>query len=275
MHRSNQTTETMKKILLLCLISLSLNTFAQDRLFTYTYQSNVLNRGQKELEVWTTLKTGRTDFYNAFNHRLEFEVGLGGNVQTSFYLNYGYSKGIETDIGVQSLVSDNSYSFSNEWKWKLSDPVVDPIGTALYFEYGLGTDETELEAKLILDKQIGKSTHALNLVGEYEVEREFETNGNLIDVKSEGEYKLELNYGYSYKLNKNLSLGLEVMNQNTISEGNWEYSTLSAGPALSYNFQGFWVNFTCLPQLTNLKTGNLEFHDSQRLQNRLIFSYVF
>jgi hypothetical protein len=265
----------MKKILLLGFLLLSLSTFAQDRLFTYTYQSNVLNRGQKELEVWTTMKTGRTDFYNAFDHRLEFEVGLGKKLQTSFYLNYGYSKGIETDNGVQSLIDKTSYGFSNEWKLKLSDPVVDPIGSALYFEYGLGTDETELEGKLILDKQLGKSTHAFNLVGEYEIEREFETNGNRIDVASEGEFKLEFNYGYSYKFSKNLALGLEVMNQNTISEGNWEYSTLSAGPTLSYNFEGFWVNLTCLPQLTNLKTGSLEFHDSQRLQNRLIFSYVF
>lgn len=227
------------------------------------------------MEVWTTLKTGRTDFYNAYNHRLEFEVGLGGNLQTSFYLNYGYSKGIETDNGIQQVVNATSYSFSNEWKWKLSDPVVDPIGSALYLECGLGTDETELEGKLLLDKQLGKSTHAFNLVGEYEIEREFEPIGNLIKVDSEGEFKLEFNYGYSYKLNKNLALGLEVMNQNTLAEGNWEYSVLSAGPTLSYNFQGFWVNLTCMPQLTNLKTGKLEYHDGQKVQNRLIFSYVF
>ena len=265
----------MKKYLFIGFLMLSVSSFAQDRLFTYTYQSNVLNKGQKELEVWSTLRAGRTDFFNAFDHRLEFEVGLGGNLQTSFYLNYGYSKGIETDNGVQSLVSENSYGFSNEWKLKLSDPVVDPIGSALYLEYGLGTDETELEAKLILDKQLGKSTHALNLVGEYEIERSFEPNGSQIDVKSEAEYKLELNYGYSYKLNKNLALGLEVMDQNTLSGGNWEYSVLSAGPTLSYNIQGFWVNLTCMPQLTDLKTGNLDFHDFQKVQNRLIFSYVF
>lgn len=265
----------MKKILAFSLLLLSLSIHAQDRLFTYTYQSNVLNRGQKELEVWSTFASGRTDFYKAFKHRLEFEVGLGGNLQTSFYLNYGYSKAVETVNGVQSLSNDNSYGFSNEWKLKLTDPVIDLLGSALYFEYSLGTDETELEGKLILDKQIGRSLHALNVVGEYEIETEFEPVGNQIDVVSEGEYKLEFNYGYSYKLNKNLALGLELMNQNTISDGNWEYSVLSAGPTLSYNFQGFWVNLTCLPQLTNLKTGNLEFHDSQKLQNRILFSYVF
>jgi len=265
----------MKKILLLSVLLISLSSQAQDRLFTYTYQSNVLNKGQKELEVWSTMRSGRDNFYRAFDHSLEFEVGLGGNLQTSFYLNYGYSKGIETTNGIQAITNDNSYSFANEWKLKLTDPVINPIGSALYFEYKLGTDETELEGKLILDKQIGNSTHALNVVGEYETGKEFIPNGNAIDVKNVNEYKLECNYGYAYKLNKNLALGVELMNQNTISEGNWEYSVVSAGPNLSYNIDGFWVNLSCMPQITNLKTGNLEFHDNQKLQTRLIFSYVF
>lgn len=265
----------MKKILLLIGLLISLATQAQDRLFTYTYQSNVLNKGQKELEVWSTLSNGRDNFYRAFDHSLEFEVGLGGRLQTSFYLNYGYSKGIVTANNIQSIESNTSYSFSNEWKLKLTDPVINPIGSALYFEYKLGTDETELEGKLILDKQIGKSTHALNLVGEYEIGKQFTPNGNRIDVKTEKEYKLEFNYGYAYKLNKNWAFGAEIMDQNTISGGNWEYSVVSAGPALSFNIDGFGLNLSCLPQLTNLQTGNLEFHDNQKLQTRLIFTYEF
>jgi hypothetical protein len=264
----------MKKIILLSFLFISLWIQAQDRLFTFTYQSNVLNKGQKEIEIWSTMRTGRDNFYQAFNHSLEFEVGLGSKLQTSFYLNYGYSKGIETTGTIQSVASENSYSFANEWKLKLTDPVANPIGSALYFEYKLGTDETELEGKLILDKMVGNSTHALNIVGEYEIEKKFVPNGDMIDVKSEGEYKLEFNYGYAYKLNKNWALGVELMNQNTISDGNWEYSVVSAGPSLSYNIEGFWVNLSVMPQITNLKTGNLEFHDNQKLQTRIIFSYV-
>jgi len=265
----------MKKILVFCILLLSLSSQAQDRLFTYTYQSNVLNKGQKELEVWTTMRTGRDNFYRAFDNSLEFEVGLGGNLQTSFYLNNGYSKGIETTNNIRTVVSGSSYSFANEWKLKLTDPVIHPIGSALYFEYKLGTDETELEGKLIFDKQTGKSTHALNIVGEYETGKQFVQNGNLIDVKTESEYKLEFNYGYAYKLNKNLALGVELMDQNTISGGNWEYSVVSVGPALSYSIEGFGLNLSCMPQLTNLKTGNQEFHDNQKLQTRLIFTYEF
>ena len=265
----------MKKIYLFSVLLICLSTQAQDRLFTYTYQSNVLNKGQKELEVWSTLSNGRENFYRAFDHSLEFEVGLGGRLQTSFYLNYGYSKGIETANNIQSLVSGNTFSFSNEWKLKLTDPVINPVGSALYFEYKLGTDETELEGKLILDKQIGKSTQALNLVGEYEMGNNFSSNGNNIDIHPYSEYKFEINYGYAYKLNTNWALGVELMNQNTIADGNWEYSVVSVGPALSYSIEGFGLNLSCMPQLTNLKTGTPEFHDNQRLQTRLIFTYEF
>lgn len=40
-----------------------MNSYAQDRVFNYTYQSAVLNKGQKELEVWTTVISGKKDYY--------------------------------------------------------------------------------------------------------------------------------------------------------------------------------------------------------------------
>ncbi len=77
----------MKKLFVFALLWGALTTNAQDRLFTYTYQSTVLNKGQKELEIWNTLRTGRSDFYSRLDNRSEFEVGLGKNFQTAFYLN--------------------------------------------------------------------------------------------------------------------------------------------------------------------------------------------
>jgi len=35
------------------------NIVAQDRIFNYTYQSSVLGKGQRELEVWTTVLEGK------------------------------------------------------------------------------------------------------------------------------------------------------------------------------------------------------------------------
>jgi len=265
----------MKKLLFLCAFVAAISANAQDRVFTYTYQSNVLNKGQKELEVWTTLGTGRQDYYCGLKHSLEFEIGLGSKLQTSFYLNYGYSKGIASNNGIEFLNSGNSYSFANEWKMKLSDPVANKFGSALYFEYVLSPDETELEGKLILDKQVGLFLNAFNLVGEYGIEKQFMAVGTRLEAEYEGEFKLEWNYGLAYKINDHWNAGLEVKNENGFEEGELEYSILTAGPVVSYTTNGFWVNFGLMPQLTNLKVGGRELIDHDGLQARLIFSYEF
>lgn len=265
----------MKKFLILFVLFGTWAAQAQDRIFTYTYQSNVLNQGQKELEVWTTLETGRQDFYRGLNHSLEFEIGLGGKLQTAFYLNYGYSKGIAQANGSDILNSSNSYSFSNEWKLKLSDPVANTIGSAVYFEYGLAPDETELEAKLILDKQSGRFVQAFNLSGELEMEKDFEHSGTEIEVENEHEFKVEWNYGLSYKINDRWFAGLEFRNENIIEKGELEKSILSAGPGLAYLGKGYWINFTLMPQITNLKGGGRNITGNDGLQARLIFSYEF
>jgi len=234
-----------------------------------------LNKGQKELEVWTTLGTARKDFYRGIDHRMEFEIGLGKKLQTAFYLNYGYNTGISENNGAEVVSSENSYSFSNEWKLKLTDPVANKFGSALYFEYTLAPVETELEAKLIFDKQTGNYLHALNFVGEAEFEKEFEAEGNELEAESETEYKLELNYGLARKINERWFAGIELMNENVFEEGELEKSLFTAGPAVSYSGQNFWINFTLMPQITDFNAGQRNITGEDGLQARLIFSYVF
>ena len=233
-------------------------------------------KGQKELELWTTLSNGRNHFFRGIDHRMEYEVGLGGNLQTAFYLNYGYSKGIEETNGVQTLNSNVEYSFSNEWKYKLTDPVANMLGSALYFEYSIAPSSTELEGKIILDKQIGRFTHAFNLVGEYELSKDFHENGNKIAMKSENELKIELNYAFAFKVNKGLSVGMDFFDQNQFStQSKLENSVLLLGPCLSYSSNGFWVNLSVMPQITDFKNGGLNLNDYEKLQTRLAFSFAF
>lgn len=265
----------IKKILLFIAIVSFVKVSAQDRIYTYTYQSGVLNKGQKEIEVWTTFLNGRNNFYKGIDHRIEFEIGLGAKLQTSFYLNYGYFKAIVEDNGIQNLISNTEYSFSNEWKLKLSDPVANRIGSALYFEYSLSPSTTELEGKIILDKQSGNFINAFNLVGEYVLEKAFSPNGTNIISTNENEVKVELNYGLAYRLKNNIHLGFELMNQNIIAKSKWENSVVLFGPSFSYSTNGFWINLSCMPQITNLKGGGLELTGNERLQTRLIFSYAF
>ena len=264
----------MRKLYLLLALFCSSTLFAQERAFTYTYQSNVEPKGEAEIEVWSTLHTGRTNYYFGMDHRLEFEMGLGGHLQTSVYLNYGYSKGISDINGVQSLNSNTEYSFSNEWKYQFSKPTKGSLGSALYFEYLLSPSKSELEGKLILDKEIGKTIQAFNLVGEYEFHKDFNRQGNIIGINSSRELAIELNYGFAYKLKNDLTIGWEIFNQNQFSENyNWENSVLSMGPAFSYSAYDFSINLTIMPQIANLRGGGRELSEHEKLQARLLVSY--
>src|SRR5262245_5114486 len=72
---------------LLALASTPPRAEANERHFTYTYETAVLPQGAKELEFWTTPRLGREDYFARFDQRLEFEVGLTNRLQTSVYLN--------------------------------------------------------------------------------------------------------------------------------------------------------------------------------------------
>jgi len=269
--------------IILVMTLLSIKTDAQDRLFSYTYQSGVLNQGQREIEIWNTFNFQRVDFYRSYKHKIEFEVGLGKNLQTAFYLNLA-SKSFYDSLSEEIVNSGTEISFSNEWKYKLFDAVADPIGLALYGELGLSTNELAMEWKLILDKRIGRTTHAFNVVAEPEWAMVVKD----AKVKTGFELTLEFDYGFSYEITNNLNLGFELRNHNIFhpkaendKKTELESSALFGGPTLSYSKGSFWINLTVLPQLTALyhykdyKPQGKILDEHEKLETRLIFSYVF
>jgi hypothetical protein len=274
----------LKHIVLPLLFFISLkNASATDRNFVYTYESRTLQGGLRELETWVSYNYGKGNFYSAVQNRLEFEIGLGKRLQTSIYLNLN----AETlPVDVYSPVTDGSgnvifekqsilethfnVGFSNEWKYQLSDPVANKLGSALYAEIGVSPDKYELETKVILDKKFKRWITALNLVGEFEWDAE-----NNEEKKSEWEQETELeaDYGLVYTLPKNFALGFEVRNRNVIDEGAWEHSALYAGPVFSYKSNNWWLSLGVQPQLTDLKNGGLTLEDDEKINARVVFAY--
>jgi hypothetical protein len=240
----------MKTIFTSCLFLLSIASFAQDRSFGYTYTSNVLPKGAIDLEFWHTSRLGHKDaFYNAQDQRLELEFGLGKNVQTAFYFNR-FQQRVST--GTAGTEVSNEVGFSNEWKFKLSDPVANKIGSALYAELGLkGGDELELETKLILDKIMGKHLVAFNATAEFEKEFAWEDS----KVTAEGlETPITLNLAYMYQFKPSFGLGLEVENRNDVAKGEgWENSIFYAGPSFRFSTGKWFAIFNYMPQLGNVK----------------------
>ena len=140
--------------------------------------------------------------------------------------------------------------FSNEWKWKLSDPIDNLVGSALYSEIGWKGDEIELETKLILDKQFGKNLLAFNLVAEIEEEIERENGNTRLELDR---YPVEFDFAYMRNFSKNLGIGFELINHNDISKHNgWENSIWFAGPTFNYRSNKWYLIANFLPQLGNI-----------------------
>jgi hypothetical protein len=191
---------------------------------------------------------------------------------TSWYLNLSSET---ADVpgatpGTLDRVTNFDNGVSSEWKYKLLDPVADPLGLALYLEGGFTTREVELEAKVILDKRMGNFLTALNLVGEYE--------WNSSTGVTELEKKFEFDAGAVYFFTPVFAGGFELRDENEVSE-EWKFSVLSAGPVLSYSAETWWATLTVLPQLANLKRAEgaptRELEEHEKVAGRLIFGAHF
>ncbi|MDP1622206.1 MAG: hypothetical protein Q8M08_07690 [Bacteroidales bacterium] len=247
---------------------------AQDRIFTYTYQSTVLNKGQRELESWHTIRAGKSDFFVRYDNRTEYEIGLGSNLQTAFYLNFTSKTKTMMDDTIKSLSTETEFGFSNEWKLKLLDPVADPIGLALYAEVGIASNEFEIEGKVIVDKKMGNLTIAFNGVYEQEFAPHYEKN----KLKWDTEQKLDGYLAFAWSFSPRFQLTLENAIKNVFEDGKIAHSALYSGLGFAYNLEHFWANFTVMPQLTSFKgaTGNnLNLNEYEKIQFRLLFSYMF
>jgi hypothetical protein len=268
-----------KTTMILMLLSLILpmgmpGAQAQDRLFTYTYQSTVLNRGQMELESWHTIRTGREDFYVRYDNRTEFEVGLGSNLQTAFYLNITSKTTTVTEDSVKSLRTGNGIGFSNEWKLKLLDPVAHPVGLALYAEIGIGSDELEIEGKMILDKRVGHFTVAFNGVYEAEFAPDYKNN----ELEWGTEQKLDGYLAFAWSFGNRFHLTQENAFKNILEKGKITHSALYSGVGFSYSQDKFWANFTVLPQVAAFRgatQNGLNLDEYEKIQFRLLFSFMF
>jgi hypothetical protein len=249
----------------LALIAASVS--ASERRFTATHETAVLNPGDRELEPWTTFRIGKTEPFVALDQRIEFEVGVLPGLQTAWYLNFS---GEMSGTGATFAESFEFQGVSWEFKYKLLDPVADPIGLAFYLELSGGPADQEVEAKVLLDRRFGSLLVAFNLVGAHEWE------GGADGV--ERELEVETDLGAAWIFGNGLSAGLELRTHTGIpvAEG-WESTAFYAGPSLSYVSKEWWATASVMPQLFALQPAgavssrDLDHHEA--FTARLIFGW--
>ncbi|HXH17474.1 MAG TPA: hypothetical protein VNJ07_00195 [Chitinophagales bacterium] len=240
--------------------ALPFSTHSQDRVFARIYQTNILPKGVKDLESWTTFRFGRENFYSRIDQRLEFEIGVAKRLQSALYLNISHLKFAEITNGNLAKETETAISVSSEWKVKFSDPAANVLGTGLYAEATVGPDEFELEGKLLLDKIFGKNLIAFNAVGEAEWEAETELKDGEFETKIELEKTpVELDLGYMYLASIKFGIGIELRNHNLITkEDGWVSSAFFGGPTVYYNAENWWIMLNVLPQWANFKSSSME-----------------
>lgn len=248
------------------------SSFANRRRFSYTYETPVLPKGAKELEIWNTLRLNKDQWYRRLDNRVEYEWGLGGNLQTALYLDISSRTSFN---GTDIVRSAPTFGISSEWKYKVLDRTADAIGLGLYLEGGLKTYEVELEGKILLDKQFDDFLLAFNVVGE----QEYIYAGENGSVEAETETILEFDLGLSYSLTTEFALGLEARHHSVMLEENDQtetFSALFAGPTFSYSADGWWAVLSFLPQVTG-KTADLDTKidvaEHEKFEARLLLSF--
>jgi len=244
---------------------------ADERLFTYTYEAEVLPKGGVEFEQWLTHRRGKQDgVFAAWDFREEVEFGLTEKLTSALYLNFRNTHSED----VPGVVDQDKFEFkglSSEWKYQLLNPNTKPLGVLVYAEATYDGEEFELEEKIVLQKNFGEKW-VLALNATLEQEWEFEP------AATERELGLELTGGLAYKLTPHWALGLEGRNVRKFPDFDSEKSSVwFVGPAIHYGSSKWWAALTVLPQVAgrpDTRSGlNLDEHE--RIEVRLIAGINF
>jgi hypothetical protein len=247
------------------------------RSFVFTQESRVLGPGESELEPWTTFRVGRSRYYSALDGRLELEHGLLPGLQLALYWNFTTQTEdvvLDSLTGELSRVTDSEFaSASAELKYQLSDSTADLLGSALYFEATLGPRESELEAKLILDRSVGHWLLAANASAELELEPLRNADGSELETA----LVLIPTVAAAYTLPYGASIGVELRAPLGVT-GDAKNATLFGGPVLRWADRGFWAALGLEPQLLAFSRqsagSRLDLSDHERLELRLLAGFM-
>ena len=226
------------------------------RHFTYIYEAVTSAPGSVDFENWVTWsRTSNPQHANEVDFRHEFEFGITDKFQASVYVaDWFYAADPEH--------SGFTYSDSAvELIYNLTNPVIDPLGLAIYQEIRAGDRLFELESKVIAQKDLGPLILAYNAT----LEATWEGEGL---QSRQGEFQQAL--GASYDISQRLSIGVEMLHEFVLPEwrDNERIRNFFIGPNVSFRHQNWFVTVTALAQATDTV-------DEPDFQMRTIFGIGF
>jgi hypothetical protein len=280
--------------------------FAEEAMFAFTYTTDLLPKGAKEIEQYTTWRfTKIAGTFDEIEGNTEIEYGLTNRLQVSGYINWAWTHafhngpfGQTTPPGqfADATPGPNDHyqsarieSFSAEAIYRVLSPYTDPIGLALYLEPARGPFVAELEAKLILQKNFfdDRLTMAFNYT--YEPELRYLQNDDGIGRSWHEETDVNYNFGVSYRFAPDWSAGGEFLNELEYGSYNFTRESNNAfylGPTIHYGGKSFFVTATFVKQLPWAKPhvdsvpgsvvdGYVFDNDFEKYRLRVKFGYYF
>ncbi len=236
---------------LVCLCALPAH--AGEGSFGWVYTLDLQPQGTLEFEQRLQVNQGQArGTYGLWQARTELEYGVSEDFQIAGYLNtsrvnanQNYSDGTTAGWLVPSSAGTGRYSRSRvdgvslEGIWRLSNPVIDPVGVGLYLEATTGPVKDELESRLLLQSNFldDRLVVAANL--QLSVEK---VKFNAPDIGKESMADLLL--GVSYRVANNWTAGLEYRFHNDFDGYAFNQQTQRAhfiGPNMHYATQDWWV----------------------------------
>ncbi len=272
---------TITIILAACAMAAALpgQATADEPLFGYVYTTDVLPKGQEEIEQWATLREGRSEGdFHVWQARTEVSYGLTDRFQVSAYLNLAYADVFHNTPGGETappeIFADYSVGpdkrfergrlegVSVEGLYRLTSPYTAPVGIALYVEPTIGPRTRELESRLIVQKNFYDDRFVV--AGNVTVGQEWrrlqgdpEADPASEEFREHWDEETDVNFGIaaSYRFRANWSAGLEFLNEreyaglNPFDAGKRTNVAYYLGPNIHYGGKHMFATVTFLTQL--------------------------
>lgn len=223
----------------------TLAAHADERLFGFNYEADLLPKGGLEYEQILTNYSGQAEgVFSRWKIAEELEYGFTEKLSGAVYLNFSslYSSVNDPLLGTVNTEEFAFEGLSSEWKYQVLSPLKDAFGLVLYLEPRYSGTELELEPKIILQKDLGESwTLAFNLSPE--TEWGFAADGQSMHGEE------AFSAGLAWKSGQ-FAAGVEVLNSRLRPD--WGDETASAwfvGPTVHYAAEKWWVTLAVLPQV--------------------------
>ncbi|MDP2939457.1 MAG: hypothetical protein Q8O13_05225 [Candidatus Omnitrophota bacterium] len=218
--------------------------FADQRAYVWTYEYMTMPKGKSEVEYYLTteLPDNNASNKNTLKHWLEYEYGLTDHWDVAIYQQF-LNKNKQKD---RHFKYDG---FKIRTRYRLAEKKTLPLDTLFYLEYKRNSDfskPNEIEAKLVLAKDIGDFNLSYNQVLERALENEGKTD-----------------FGYAIGVNRIFSSSFKAGIE---SKGSYSDKEFLLGPTIAYRANKFWWSMG-VAFGTN--------HNSDDFQSRLIIGAPF